>query len=221
LVLHLSRAQSDSDSDSIEERGQQRGGKKRARSPSGPAGDRLRVHLEDEQHRKEKHKAVEQKRREKTKELLSTLQDLLPNLDETSPSALTMNTVLQCAIDYLTKNQDFIDGMVAGSAPDAAGDCIDPSLRVSPEDFVSLSEGRFLARAYVRCSHFAVETQERAYLSGFMVASMGIAYAGADGSIKQVVILLTACATSSCAHACPCPHACLLMRGAHSSLTCK
>lgn len=32
------------------------------------------------------------------------------------------------------------------------------------------------------------QSQERAYLSGFMTASTGIAYAGADGSIQQVVI---------------------------------
>lgn len=183
------QSDSDSDGESNEERAQQ-GGKKRARSPNGSAGD--------EQHRKEKHKAVEQKRREKTKELLSTLQDLLPNLDETSSSALTMNTVLQCAIDYLTMNQESINGMGVGSASDAAGDSVDASMRVSPEEFVRQSErqseGLFLTRACVRWIYlFGVEPQERAYLSGFMTASMGIAYAGADGSIKQVVILQLCC----------------------------
>ena len=119
----FARGKSDSDGDS---NGDEQS-KKRARlSNSGG----------DEKHRKEKHKAVEQKRREKTKELLSTLQDLLPNLDNTNSSALTMNTVLQCAIDYLTQTQGCLNGQGSGCAPDIMGEGVDTSLSVSAEDVV-------------------------------------------------------------------------------------
>ena len=47
----------------------------------------MHAYTGDERYRKEKHKVVEQKRREKTKELLSDLQELLPNLDSSNPSA--------------------------------------------------------------------------------------------------------------------------------------
>ena len=39
-----------------------------------------------------------------TKELLADLQDLLPNTEDASGANLTMNTVLQCAIDFLTQH---------------------------------------------------------------------------------------------------------------------
>eukprot|EP00292_Cryptomonas_paramecium_P009615 CAMPEP_0113692462 /NCGR_PEP_ID=MMETSP0038_2-20120614/19094_1 /TAXON_ID=2898 /ORGANISM="Cryptomonas paramecium" /LENGTH=245 /DNA_ID=CAMNT_0000614369 /DNA_START=210 /DNA_END=943 /DNA_ORIENTATION=+ /assembly_acc=CAM_ASM_000170 len=76
---------SDEDSDDDDEPGS-----KRARKSEGPSD------------RKEKHKVVEQKRREKTKELLAELQDLLPSSEEMGASNFTMNTVLQHAIDFLT-----------------------------------------------------------------------------------------------------------------------
>jgi hypothetical protein len=39
-----------------------------------------------------------------TKELLADLQDLLPNTEDAGGANLTMNTVLQCAIDFLTQH---------------------------------------------------------------------------------------------------------------------
>eukprot|EP00291_Cryptomonas_curvata_P026156 CAMPEP_0172172906 /NCGR_PEP_ID=MMETSP1050-20130122/12720_1 /TAXON_ID=233186 /ORGANISM="Cryptomonas curvata, Strain CCAP979/52" /LENGTH=263 /DNA_ID=CAMNT_0012844525 /DNA_START=87 /DNA_END=875 /DNA_ORIENTATION=+ len=99
--------------------------------------------------RKEKHKVVEQKRREKTKELLAELQDLLPNTEDSSTTNLTMNTVLQCAIDFLTAR-----------AANGGGD-------------QDLGEDGGL-------------DIDVAYRSGFMMASMGIAYAGVDGTILEV-----------------------------------
>jgi len=45
---------------------------------------------------------------------------------------------------------------------------------------------------------------ERAYMSGFMLASMGIAYAGADGSIQSGVLLVGAvcCSVLQCVAVC-------------------
>ena len=131
--------QSDSDGDSD---GNQEPSKKRARLSNSAGGGG------DEQHRKEKHKAVEQKRREKTKELLSTLQDLLPNLDETNSSALTMNTVLQSAIDYLTQNQGCLNGQGGVSAPDTTGEGDEAFLSVSAEDVVGRVKRRLHARRH-------------------------------------------------------------------------
>lgn len=71
--------------------------------------------------RKEKHKFVEQKRREKTKDLLSELQNLLPNTDDSSKANLTMNTVLQCAIDFLTSRTAASKGGDDAAANDVAG----------------------------------------------------------------------------------------------------
>ena len=50
--------------------------------------------------RMEKHKILERKRREKTKELVSELQGLIPSV-EMVPEGLTMNTVLEEAIEHL------------------------------------------------------------------------------------------------------------------------
>jgi hypothetical protein len=59
--------------------------------------------------RMEKHKFLERKRREKTKQLVSELQGLIPSV-ETVPEGLTMNTVLEEAIEHLkaqhSKQQD-------------------------------------------------------------------------------------------------------------------
>mmetsp|Transcript_68089 Transcript_68089/g.161458 ORF Transcript_68089/g.161458 Transcript_68089/m.161458 type:complete len:254 (+) Transcript_68089:110-871(+) len=105
--------------------------------------------------RKEKHKVVEQKRREKTKELLADLQDLLPNTEDANSTNLTMNTVLQCAIDFLVSR--------------ASGDTADGTASVD--------------RSLVNSSGLDIDV---AYRSGFMLASMGIAYAGVDGTILEV-----------------------------------
>jgi hypothetical protein len=109
----------------------------------------------DEKDRKAKHKVVEQKRREKTKELVSDLQEILPNLDSSNSSTVTMNMVLQCAIDFLSKHQ-VTAAMRMGRGMPGAGrrEGMDEYLGVSHEDL------------------------ERAYTTGFMMASMGIAYAG-------------------------------------------
>ena len=56
----------------------------------------MHAYTGDERYRKEKHKVVEQKRREKTKELLSDLQELLPNLDSSNPSAQVCVCVCVC-----------------------------------------------------------------------------------------------------------------------------
>eukprot|EP00960_Hanusia_phi_P070324 767282-Hanusia_phi.AAC.4 len=89
----------------------------------------------EEQYRKEKHKVVEQKRREKVgdvgRRMTSAPQDLLPNLDSTNSAALTMNTVicsvemsaddsllgqvLQCAIDFLSKNASSVQSQNSGN----------------------------------------------------------------------------------------------------------
>ena len=69
-----------------------------------PDTKRARKSGSDGPDRKEKHKVVEQKRREKTKELLADLQELLPNTDDAGGANLTMNAVLQCAIDFLTQH---------------------------------------------------------------------------------------------------------------------
>ena len=65
--------------------------------------------------RMEKHKILERKRREKTKELVSELQGLIPSV-ETVPEGLTMNTVLEEAIEHLkaqhAKNQQPGDAVV-------------------------------------------------------------------------------------------------------------
>eukprot|EP00960_Hanusia_phi_P044323 756579-Hanusia_phi.AAC.7 len=108
--------------------------------------------------RKEKHKVVEQKRREKTKELLADLQDLLPNTEDAGATNLTMNTVLQCAIDFLTQRQ------ANGDSKDTVAD--DSNANNGGLDI------------------------DVAYRSGFMMASMGIAYAGlfdlpGDSSLKS------------------------------------
>uniref|UniRef100_A0A7S0W881 BHLH domain-containing protein n=1 Tax=Hemiselmis tepida TaxID=464990 RepID=A0A7S0W881_9CRYP len=122
------------------------GTNKRQRKSGGGGGD------EDLGDRKEKHKVVEQKRREKTKELLTELQDLLPNTDESTSANLTMNTVLQCAIDFLTSRATH-----GVTGDDASGD--DTS---------------------------GTNDIDVAYRSGFMMASMGIAYTGVDGTILEV-----------------------------------
>ncbi len=54
-----------------------------------------------------------------TKELLAELQDLLPNTDDSTSSNLTMNTVLQCAIDFLTSRA--ANSGAQESSDDAAG----------------------------------------------------------------------------------------------------
>jgi len=131
---------SDGDSDDDEP-----GSKRQRKSGGGGGGE------EDLGDRKEKHKVVEQKRREKTKELLTELQDLLPNTDDSSSSNLTMNTVLQCAIDFLTSRATH------GGADDVAAD-----------DTTGTND------------------IDVAYRSGFMMASMGIAYTGVDGTILEV-----------------------------------
>mmetsp|Transcript_21908 Transcript_21908/g.51765 ORF Transcript_21908/g.51765 Transcript_21908/m.51765 type:complete len:167 (-) Transcript_21908:1-501(-) len=133
---------SGSDGESDDDDGQP-GQKRQRKSGGGDAPDR-----------KEKHKVVEQKRREKTKELLADLQDLLPNTEDSSTSNLTMNTVLQCAIDFLTARQ--ANGAENDNGPD------DPSSSSGGVDM------------------------DVAYRSGFMMASMGIAYAGVDGTILEV-----------------------------------
>uniref|UniRef100_A0A7S0E253 BHLH domain-containing protein n=1 Tax=Hanusia phi TaxID=3032 RepID=A0A7S0E253_9CRYP len=130
--------ESDGDSDDDDDQP----GQKRARK-SGELPDR-----------KEKHKVVEQKRREKTKELLADLQDLLPNTEDAGATNLTMNTVLQCAIDFLTQRQ------ANGDSKDTVAD--DSNANNGGLDI------------------------DVAYRSGFMMASMGIAYAGVDGTILEV-----------------------------------
>uniref|UniRef100_A0A7S0E1M9 BHLH domain-containing protein n=1 Tax=Hanusia phi TaxID=3032 RepID=A0A7S0E1M9_9CRYP len=54
--------------------------------------------------RMEKHKILERKRREKTKELMSELQTLIPSVESVQES-LTMNTVLEEAIEHLKEQQ--------------------------------------------------------------------------------------------------------------------
>lgn len=130
-----SHSEGDSDDDD-EQPGQKRG--------------RKSDNLLDIPDRKEKHKVVEQKRREKTKELLAELQDLLPNTDDSKSSNLTMNTVLQCAIDFLTSRA------ADGGQDDGGGE-----------------DG-------------GMHDIDVAYRSGFMMASMGIAYTGVDGTILEV-----------------------------------
>lgn len=122
------------------------GSKRQRKSGGGGGGD------DDLGDRKEKHKVVEQKRREKTKELLTELQDLLPNTDESTSANLTMNTVLQCAIDFLTSRATHGAGGDNDAADDTSG----------------------------------TNDIDVAYRSGFMMASMGIAYTGVDGSILEV-----------------------------------
>lgn len=56
-----------------------------------------------------------------TKDLLSELQNLLPNTDDSSKANLTMNTVLQCAIDFLTSRTAASKGGDDTAANDVAG----------------------------------------------------------------------------------------------------
>jgi hypothetical protein len=77
-----------------------------------------------------------------TKDLLSELQNLLPNTDDSSKANLTMNTVLQCAIDFLTSRTAASKGGDDAAANDVAG----------------------------------INEIDVAYRSGFMMTSMGIAY---------------------------------------------
>ncbi|EKX40400.1 hypothetical protein GUITHDRAFT_113430 [Guillardia theta CCMP2712] len=119
--------------------------------------DDLKSNSEEEQYRKEKHKVVEQKRREKTKELLADLQDLLPNLDSTNSAALTMNTVLQCAIDFLSKNASNVQTQSSGNGTNGGAE---GALGVSANDIeqesndidLKLSHGSS-AGVHVRISH--------------------------------------------------------------------
>eukprot|EP00802_Teleaulax_amphioxeia_P005525 Tamp_05529.p1 GENE.Tamp_05529~~Tamp_05529.p1 ORF type:complete len:935 (-),score=201.39 Tamp_05529:142-2685(-) len=85
--------------------------------------------------RMEKHKILERKRREKTKGLVSELQGLIPSF-ETVPEGLTMNTVLEEAIEHLkaqhAKNAD--SGSAADhSARKAGGDAGEGDSEVKTE----------------------------------------------------------------------------------------
>ena len=88
-----------------------------------------------------------------TKELLADLQDLLPNTEDAGGANLTMNTVLQCAIDFLTQHAANGDNKESAASEDTNSSGLDIDV---------------------------------AYRSGFMMASMGIAYAGVDGTILEV-----------------------------------